>query len=517
MKKSIIWLLTVIMAITFGILLYFQVTYMESMVRMRKEQFTENVMRALYGVGRYLEEQETLFYLEQDAGLLDDDVESPGNNTSMNSGGTEAMTTLGAPLLPREDFATNSSAAESFRRLQDALKYRYRYQQSLLNEVIISIIQESADRPASQRVDSTMVRRFLQSELSKRGMNVPFTFALQAEDGRLLYTTADFDVNLVTDMQQGKKVEGMYTFMLFPNSDVRYNLLVDFPTEKNYIYRSVRYIIPTLVFTAILLVVFLYTIIIAFRQKKLSEMKNDFINNMTHEFKTPISTISLAAQMLDDPSVSKTPTLIKHCSKVINEETKRLRVLVERVLVLSMFDNAQLRVNLSEIDANKVIRQVVSNFKIKAEKFGGSVTTDLKAADADVAVDSVHFTNVIYSLLDNAVKYRKEDEPPHLSISTTDTNSGTELEIRIKDNGIGIRSQDQKRIFERFYRVGTGNRHDVKGYGIGLAYVREVIHQFSGRIRVESEYGEGTTFVITLPLVPGGASKKDMEDKNSEI
>jgi sensor protein rprX len=221
---------------------------------------------------------------------------------------------------------------------------------------------------------------------------------------------------------------------------------------------------------------------------------------MTHEFKTPISTISLAAQMLDDKSVSKSPTMLAHCSRIINEETKRLRVLVEQILVLSMFDNAQIRVNIKDVDANSVIASVVDNFKIKAEKFGGSVTADLRATDAQVAVDALHFTNVIYSLLDNAVKYRKEDESPVLKVSTYDRDG--ELQISIADNGIGIRAQDQKRIFDRFYRVGTGNRHDVKGYGIGLAYVRQVVQQVGGKIRVESELGKGTTFVITLPLVP---------------
>lgn len=492
MKKSLIWLLTIIMALTFGILLYFQVTYMESMVRMRKEQFSENVMRALFRVDRYVEEQETLYYLESDAGLLDNSS-NPNESTALTQ-----EPDFDRPLLLREDFALKQTGSERYRRLQESLKYRYRYQQSLLNEVVISIIQESPSRPAQERVDSAMVRRFISSELEKRGINVPFSFALQSSDGRLLYSTTDFDPTLAE--KYDKKPDGLYSLILFPNSDVRYTLLVDFPTEKNYVYKSVRYIIPTLAFTAILLVIFIYTIFLAFRQKKLSEMKNDFINNMTHEFKTPISTISLAAQMLEDKSLSKSPTMLTHCCRIINEETKRLRVLVEQILVLSMFDNAQIRVNIKEVDANSIISSVIDNFKIKTEKFGGSVTADLRAHHAMVAVDVLHFTNVIYSLLDNAVKYRKEDEPPILKISTCD--KGDELQICIADNGIGIRAQDQKRIFDRFYRVSTGNRHDVKGYGIGLAYVRQVIQQVGGRIRVESEPEVGTTFIITLPLVP---------------
>lgn len=490
MKKSTIWLLTIIMALTFGILLYFQVTYLESMVRMRKEQFSENVMRALYGVGRYVEEQETLYYLEQDPALLTDD-------TPLSS---ESTVNVGGKLLPVEDFTSEESARERYRRLQNALKYRFRYQQSLLNEVVISIIQESASRPADERVDSAMVRKFIASELSRRGINVPFSFCLVTTDAQPLYATSDFDTPLLEDFRNNNHVDGLYSIPLFPNSDVSYTLLVDFPTEKKYVYRSVRYIIPTLAFTAILLVIFIYTVLLAFRQKKLSEMKNDFINNMTHEFKTPISTISLAAQMLDDQSITKSATMLSHCSRIINEETKRLRVLVEQILVLSMFDNAQIRVNIKEVDANSIISSVVDNFKIKVEKFGGDITADLKATHAMVAVDVLHFTNIIYSLLDNAVKYRKSDVAPELKVSTSDTAAGNELEIRIADNGIGIRQQDQKRIFDRFYRVSTGNRHDVKGYGIGLAYVRQVVQQVGGRIRVESEPGVGTAFIIKLPL-----------------
>jgi signal transduction histidine kinase len=208
----------------------------------------------------------------------------------------------------------------------------------------------------------------------------------------------------------------------------------------------------------------------------------------------------LAAQMLNDSSVTKSPAMLSHISSVINEETKRLRLQVERVLVLSMFDNSQISVNLTDLDANKTIENVVNTFKIKVEKFGGSVTCELNARLSTICVDTMHFTNVLFSLLDNAVKYRSEERVPTLAISTKDVNNDTELEIRVSDNGIGIKKDDLKRIFERFYRVSTGNRHDVKGFGIGLAYVKEIVDRFKGSINVESEYDKGTTFIIRLPL-----------------
>ena len=228
-------------------------------------------------------------------------------------------------------------------------------------------------------------------------------------------------------------------------------------------------------------------------------MKNDFINNMTHEFKTPISTISLAAQMLNDDSVRKSSMMMQHISTVINDETKRLRFQVEKVLQMSMFDRQKATLKLQEIDANAAIANIVNTYKIKVEKYGGKITSSLEAEDSIINVDEMHFTNVIFNLLDNALKYRREDVPLELGVSTRDT--GDRLEIVISDNGIGIKKEDQKKIFEKFYRVSTGNRHDVKGFGLGLAYVHKMIVELKGDIRVESEPNVGSKFIITLPLL----------------
>ncbi len=229
-------------------------------------------------------------------------------------------------------------------------------------------------------------------------------------------------------------------------------------------------------------------------------MKNDFINNMTHEFKTPISTISLAAQMLNDASVRKSPTMLQHISTVINDETKRLRFQVEKVLQMSMFDKKTGTLRMQDVDANVVISNVVNTFRLKVEKYGGKINTAFDADDAIVNVDEMHFTNVIFNLLDNAFKYRKEDAPLELTVTTRDI-AQDRLEIVVGDNGIGIRKEDLKKIFEKFYRVSTGNRHDVKGFGLGLAYVHKMVTLMGGEIKVESEPGKGTRFIIVLPLL----------------
>ncbi len=277
-------------------------------------------------------------------------------------------------------------------------------------------------------------------------------------------------------------------------------LKVYFPTMRDYIFSSVKFMIPTFVFTFILLVTFIYTIALSFRQKKLTEMKNDFINNMTHEFKTPISTISLAAQMLNDGAVMKSPKMLEHISGVINDETRRLRFQVEKVLQMSMFERQGTQLKLTDVDANKVIDNVVHTFKLKVEKYGGTISAHLDAADPIVNVDEMHFTNVIFNLLDNAVKYRREDEPLRLEVSTCNIDQDRKLRIEVADNGIGIRKEELKKIFDKFYRVSTGNRHDVKGFGLGLAYVQRILRQLGGQIAVESEPGSGTKFIITLPL-----------------
>lgn len=471
------------MALTFGALLYFQIMYLEKMVKMREGQFSENVMRSLYATADYLEREETLHYLEDDAVsmqyAMDPQIKLDFNLTdNLPSGGFSYP-------------SPTQSVSERYKDMQEVIRSQYLYQQELLNELILTIMRDSGNRPVIERADSTIIRNFLTTELRNNGLQVPFAFGISDKKGHLIYASSEFDPEA--------DAKDMYTQSIFAHSDNSYMLNVQFPTKRNYIFSSVRFIIPTLAFTLILLVVFLYTIILAFRQKRLTEMKTDFINNMTHELKTPISTISLAGQMLSDPSVRKSQGMLEHLAGVITEESKRLRFQVEKVLQMSVFDNSTSgALKMTTVNADKIIANVIKNFKIKVEKFGGSLTCRLEADYPEVEVDEMHFTNVIYNLLDNAVKYKREDTEPHLEILTKDINDNR-LEIRVSDNGVGIKKDDMKHIFDKFYRVPTGNRHDVKGFGLGLAYVKKMVTMFGGTIRAESEPGVGTTFIITLP------------------
>ncbi len=496
MKKSTIWLLTIVMALTIGSLLYFQIIYLESMIKMREAQFSESVMHSLYATSLYLERQETLHYLEQDANIIEsnfywDESEIDLPDATEKS---EQSATMTAP--PADEMYGYPSPREGvgsrFQSIQDVIRSQYLYQKGLLNEVILTILHDSGSRPVVERADTTVISNYLKLELANNGLKVPFAFGIYNNRETLLYHTNGY--------YEKEKKNNAYMQMLFPHSSTHYYINVIFPTKRDYVFSSVKFIIPTLAFTLILLVVFVFTIILAFRQKKLSEMKTDFINNMTHELKTPISTISLAAQMLEDDSVRKSSSSLKHLSQVITDETKRLRFQVEKVLQMSVFDNSNAAaLKFVTLDANAVIANVVSTFKIKVERFGGTLGCNLEAENADISVDEMQFTNVIFNLLDNAVKYRREDVNLYLEI-TTKNISGYRLEIKIKDNGIGMKKEHIKRVFDKFYRVPTGNRHDVKGFGLGLAYVKKMVTLFGGDISVESELGSGSTFIITLPL-----------------
>lgn len=491
MKKSLIWLLTAVMAITFGSLLYFQIMYLENMVKMREAQFSENVMRSLHATAEMLQRRETLHYLEEDVRMLD----ASEGDSYIDENQVSSETLLAAASPSHNNKISYPSAttgvSESYQQLQTTLRRQYQYQKGLLNEIILNILREAPTRPLLERADSVEVRRYLRDELAGNGVTIPFTFGVTDAYGHYAYQTRGFVTS--TDVPA-------YSAVLFPNAGANYRLVVEFPTRDSYIFSSVRFIIPTLAFTVILLVIFLYTVILIFRQKKLSEMKSDFINNMTHEFKTPISTISLAAQMLEDDSVRKSPNSLKHLANVIGEESKRLRFQVEKVLQMSVYDDAGgSALKFTVVNVNNIIYNIANTQKIKAEKDGGRIEVALDAIDADVRLDEMHFTNVIFNLLDNALKYMKPDTAPELKVSTRNV-AHNQLEIRIRDNGIGLRKEDLKRIFEKFYRVPTGNRHDVKGFGLGLAYVKKMVSIFGGTITVESDFGKWSEFIIKLPL-----------------
>ncbi len=498
MKKYTTIILGLIMSCSFLALLSLQVRYINEIARMRHEQFDESVKRSLYNAAHKLELQETKRLLEKDAKeakatelLSRQKIEVVTRQYEYKSDGKVSsfgMRTIVIPQHPKQE----TNIPETSRSLQEVIRNRYTHQRSLIDEVVYKMLYTPSNLPLEQRIDFHALNLDLQAELLHNGIEIPYQFTIHTSNGREIYRSDNYKADCD---------EGSYSQILFGNDPPnKMGLLkINFPTVNSYIFSSVRFMIPALFFTIVLCITFLYTLYTVLRQKKVTELKNDFINNMTHEFKTPISTISLASQMLTDSAVSKSPQMLQHITGIISDETKRLRFQVDKVLQISLFDNQKGSMKMSEIDINDLLSGVVNIFALKVEKNGGTITTHIESEDATIYADEMHITNVIFNLMDNAIKYKRDEEPLRLTIHTW--NEGDKCCISIQDNGIGIKKENLRRIFDRFYRVHTGNRHDVKGFGLGLAYVKKVIQDHHGSIRAESELGVGTKFIIVLPLL----------------
>ena len=501
MKKNTILFLSSVMAVSFLALIYLQVHYINEMISMRREQFEESVKRSLYTVAHRLEVYETMDYLEKDAIQTERSSRAEATESAevqqeysiqMKDGQISAFEIHSIKVPSKPQVKTETSIPQASQSLQDVIRKRYANQRALMDEVIYNILYTASNKPLEQRVNFNILDRDLQSELVNNGIDLDYHFSVLTSDGREVYRCPDY---------KSGRHGTTYSQILFRNDPpTRMGVLkIHFPDANRYMFNASRYLVPALVFSIILMITFIYSIWVIFRQKKVSEVKNDFINNMTHELKTPISTISLAAQMLGDGSVTKSPEMSKHISGIINDETKRLRFLVEKVLQMSMFDRQNTSLKLRDINANEVLAGIVHTFDLKVQKYGGTLTCALDATNPTIIADEMHFTNVIFNLLDNAVKYRREDTDLKLEVRTW--NESDKLCISVADNGIGIKKEDIKHIFDKFFRVHTGNQHDVKGFGLGLAYVKKIVTDHRGSIRAESEPGVGTTFVINLPLV----------------
>lgn len=518
MKKITIWTIAIIMGLSFVGLLYLQLTYIRSMTRMKREQFDESVNRALYQASRNLELNETLRYLEKDVNAVErrsrkrdtlstsavkvDVKGQPMHQMSvMDKDGNiyssfELKTLTVKPAsMPKGIILNNDKKAisEASKSMQEIIHNRYVYNKALLDEVVYSILYTASNKPLKERINFKMLDQDLKAELMNNGINIPYHFSVSTSDGREVYRCPDYE-------DVGSDV--VYSQALFRNDPQSKMgvVKVHFPDMGGYIFNSVRFMIPSLAFTLVLLVTFIFTIFVVFRQKKLSEIKNDFINNMTHELKTPISSISLASQMLNDKSLAKNEKMLAHLGGVIGSESKRLRFLVEKVLQMSMFDKQKAIYNKKIVDINEMVETIAKTFQLRVEHTDGHINTDIEAVDSTVNVDEMHFQNVIFNLMDNAVKYRRPDKPVELLVKTWNPDD-KHVSIMLKDNGLGIKKENLKKIFDKFYRVHTGNVHNVKGFGLGLAYVKKIVDIHDGVIKADSEYGKGATFTITIPIV----------------
>jgi two-component system phosphate regulon sensor histidine kinase PhoR len=363
---------------------------------------------------------------------------------------------------------------------------------TLVKEVFNELFNFKHVQPIEERVDPKILDSLLTAELRNKGIETPFEFGIfSSVRNRMVYQkTGDYTNELL------KKSLG---FILFPN-DMPISpdyLMIYFPNEKRYLFTKIAGMLSiSIILIITIIILFSYAISTIIKQKKLSEMKNDFINNMTHEFKTPISTISLACQALNDPDIKKIDGLPDNYIHIINEENNRLGGMAEKILQTAIIEKGKLNLKRELIDVHEIIRDVIKNMGLQIESRGGSIATDFQANLSQIKADKVHITNLINNLLDNANKYTHET--PEIVVATENFPDG--ILISIKDNGIGISKANQKKIFEHLYRVPTGNIHDVKGFGLGLTYVKAIIEKHGGSISVESELKKGSKFKVFLPF-----------------
>ena len=515
MKKRTILTIASIMGVSFLALLFLQLQYIREMAEMKKEQFEESVSRALYQASRNLELDETLRYLEKDVNETERrafSVDSFGTRSGQPDGTMQHShqysvvgkdgtiyssfmlktietkpSQMPKAMILRKD---KSAISEANKTMQEVMKSHYIYQKALLDEVVYSILYSASDKPLKERINFKMFDLALKNELMNNGINIPYHFTVSTQDGREVYRCPDYT-------EDGE--ENTYSQVLFRNDPQSKMgvVKIHFPEMNSYIFSSVRFMIPSIIFTIVLLITFVITLILVFRQKRYSEIKNDFINNMTHELKTPIASISLAAQMMSDDSVAKTEQMNNNLGRIILDESKRLRFLVDKVLQMSMFDRQSTTFKKKELDLNEMVENIANTFSLRVEHTGGHIYTQIDAVDSAIFVDEMHFQNMINNLFDNAVKYRKQDEPLDIYVNTWNDNDS--LYFSIRDTGVGIKRENLKKVFDKFYRVHTGNVHDVKGFGLGLAYVKNIVELHNGEIKVDSDYGKGTTFTIKLP------------------
>ncbi len=330
-----------------------------------------------------------------------------------------------------------------------------------------------------------------------------FEFGVSADVNLITYEKRSKNfVSALENIMDGTNLQAIYLLQVSGGTDINNlvpteTLSVIIPNYRNIVIKQMYWKIAGVIFfTLMIITAFYITVRTLLKQKKLSEIKNDFINNMTHEFKTPLATISLAVDALRNEKVMQDKQKSNYFSGIIKEENKRMNKQVETILQAALLDRQELQLNLQTIHVHRIIQDVVDNFQLQLQDKDGKADLQLNAKNDVLEADEVHFTNLITNLIDNAVKYSKD----HVQIKITTHSTNKNLVIRLEDNGIGMSKETQRRIFEKFYRAHTGNIHNVKGFGLGLSYVKSVVEAHHAKIKVDSVVGKGTTFTMEFPL-----------------
>lgn len=515
MKRLWIILLAVFFFLAISGLILIQLSWISNAIRITDQQFRLNANRALEAVILELEQQELIERIVEEIDTIASEPVTavvPANSplakrlriyqpysellelygldnpydtiTVTNSGQKIYITSEDVPEYPSSGIIETS--AES---LSAELSGRVSNKIVILETIMDKILQKTPD--IRERIDPENLRSMIRNELDNTGIYLDFEFAVRSGQSGLIWKTPGF-----TDSPGTNK----FIRQLFPNDPVpgQHQLVMYCIQERHFKIEKIGTLgFMSLLFALLLLILATGTFIVIFRQKKISEIRNDFINNMTHELKTPISTISLASQMMADKSIPAKNKNIENLSRVISDESMRLKFHVEKVLQMAIFENTKLKLSMVRMNIHNILDTALDNFSLQIINNKGKINKNYKAESVFARVDEVHFLNAVSNLIDNAIKYSGENL--EINISTRNTRRG--IIITIEDKGIGISKENLKRIYDKFYRVHSGNLHNVKGFGLGLSYVRKIIEEHNGTIKVESQLNKGTKFTLFIPQI----------------
>ncbi len=513
-------------------LISFQWYWIDAMIEVNQERFRRDVQQALNNVAEKLERQEALLvafdnfssnikfrtgtmvapgnvaYIEStykkwvvnsEKASKEFRALSPGFQYQIETGGgnnvfiihDSARIASGHPRGFAYGFSASGSDSVLFKvdDEYESLLKKATEKTEMVNLALQELLFEK--RTIAKRIHKEQLDSLLNAELLNKGIDTEFNYGVVDENsGRMVMVSGDgANTNL---SHSGFKAT------LFPNDLIGDGsaLLVNFPNQKSFLLQKVwASMASSAVMVTTIIFCFGYAIQTIIKQKKTSEVKNDFINNMTHEFKTPISTVALACEALQDAELAHHPDFQKRYLKIIADENKRLGQQVEKVLQMAALDKKDFKLKLEEVNVHDIIEVAAENIALQVKKRHGSLSAQLKAVEPVVLADHMHLTNIIHNLLDNANKYSPEE--PRIVIETRDTRGG--VTVAVHDNGIGMSRDSINKIFDRFYRVPTGNVHDVKGFGLGLAYVKTMVEAHGGTISVKSELKKGSTFELFIP------------------
>ncbi len=470
MSRKWIWILALFMGLAMISLIFVQAWWIKNAVDVKEKQFDQLINKILSDIANEYQNQETVqqiideinpFYFDTSTSVYDNEfkIESEFFFYSKSSG-LELTPDLKRKILDRKAFVNNVLSR------------------------MLSFNPEIEDRINPDNFEAMIKKAFV-----NKGIDLDFEYAVTKWNSMLAFKSDSY----VPDADAEYYRVQLFPDDLFAKSNY---LTLYFPSKKNFIFKSLGYMaVSSILLTVVIVACFAVTIYIIIRQKRLSEIRSDFVNNMTHELKTPISTIYLASQMLGDKTIPDGSKNVDNLSSVIIDESRRLGYQVEKVLQTAIFNKGKLKLKLKEADINEIILGVINNFSIQIKQRNGLIIPSLHGENNILNIDVVHITNVLSNLIDNAIKYCTRD--PEIYVETQDYKEY--LVIAVRDNGIGINKNEQKRIFDKFYRISTGNVHSVKGFGLGLSYVKKVIEEHKGYIKLESEPYEGTTFKVYLP------------------